>query len=262
MSSGSWGTETAGSRCGCFASRRPRGRPPTGASAPPHASGTAEGALLRYAQGGHRPLDPVARDAPGLSRWLLDEQVLRRPRAPGFTSPGRHPEVRDVQAVRLDPAADVRVVPTDHLQPEMPQHLAHVRGGRDRLLEDVPGPLHPHVGSAPCRPRASSSVPVRTASSNSSDPPPVAPTPPTTSVPPSRLLQPLLGVRACPHRVPSVPRPPVRGLVRSNESFIGRSRTICGTARTGCRCGPFAGASGQTPRSLMILATWPVALTL
>lgn len=64
---------------------------------------------------------------------------------------------------------------------------------------------------------------------------------------------------------PSPFRPPVRGLVRSNESLGGQSRrVICGTARAGVFPGePFSGGGvGQMPRSLMIFATWPVAFTL
>jgi hypothetical protein len=49
---------------------------------------------------------------------LLDEQGLRCPGPSGLPTSGRHLEVGGVDAVRLDPTADVRVMPTDNFKPE------------------------------------------------------------------------------------------------------------------------------------------------
>lgn len=92
---------------------------------------------------------------------------------------------------------------------------------------------------------------------------PAAPVPPTASVLPGRLPPAVPSCTRSPPPIPSVVRPRVRGLVRSNEPDIGRSRTESGTACTGTPVQAVPKEEpGQMPRSLMILATWPVARTL
>ncbi|CAL9313628.1 hypothetical protein SUDANB52_05035 [Streptomyces sp. SudanB52_2052] len=112
-------------------------------AAPPDCLCAAQSASLRNSRGRHRPLEAVTRNAPGPIGRLLDEEGLRGPRTPGFPAPRRYAEVRCVDSVRLDPTADVRVMSAHHLEPEMPQYLAHVRRGSDRPLKDVLRPLHP-----------------------------------------------------------------------------------------------------------------------